>query len=131
MNLIGSRPDGWWRDLDAAVDRTIVELSIYAVASKEDVTVVFDGRPRRTPPDAHGGVTVAFASAAGRDAADDEIVRMVGSDFAPGSLRVVTSDRRLAERVRRRGADVVSVSAFRRRLESASVDSTRGRAAPS
>ena len=132
MNLIGSRPDGWWRNLDAAVTRTIAELSAYAGASNEDVSVVFDGRPEGVRAGAHGSVTVAFASSAGRDAADDEIARMVAEDSAPESIRVVTSDRRLAERVSRRGASVVSASAFRRRLESGSEGWRRQRpAAPS
>jgi hypothetical protein len=76
---------------------------------------------------------VVFASRHGRNAADDEIVKMLaaraeraeraederaqGED--PGPPRVVTSDRRLVERVREQGAAVTSTSSFRRRLEGA------------
>jgi predicted RNA-binding protein with PIN domain len=118
MNVIGSRPDGWWEDPDAAVRRLIAELRSYAVATGERVHVVFDRRPREVRSGRHGGVTVGFASFRGRDAADDEIVRIVVDDPDAPSLRVVTSDRRLADRVRRGGASVVSASSFRRRLDS-------------
>ena len=66
----------------------------------------------------HGALSVAFASRRGRNAADHEIVRMVSEDPAPESIRVVTSDRRLVERVRELGATVTSSGSFRRRLTS-------------
>jgi predicted RNA-binding protein with PIN domain len=119
MNLIGSRPDRWWNDPDGAIRRLIDELDRYASAMGEDVTVVFDRRPPDVRPGPHGAVTVVFASWRGRNAADDEIVRMVGQDRAPDSIRVVTSDRRLVERVRELGARVMSSMTFRRRLDSA------------
>src|SRR6059036_3601088 len=103
MNVIGSRADRWWNDPDAAVRRFIGELDRYASATREAVTVVFDRQPRDVEPGSHGTVRVAFASRRGRDAADHEIVRMVENDDDPGSLQVVTSDRRLAERVRELG----------------------------
>jgi predicted RNA-binding protein with PIN domain len=117
MNLIGSRPDRWWNDPDRAVRRLIDELDRYGSVTGEDVTVVFDRRPPDVSPGAHGAATVAFASWKGRNAADHEMVRMVTKDPAPESIRVVTSDRRLAERVRELGAMVTSASSFRRRLE--------------
>jgi hypothetical protein len=60
---------------------------------------------------------VAFASRRGRNAADDEIVTMVAGDPDPAAGRVVTSDRRLAERVRDLGAGVEPSSRFRRRID--------------
>ncbi len=117
MNLIGSRPDRWWNDPDRAVRRLIGELDRYARATGEDVTVVFDHQPPDVPSGAHGTAQVAFASRRGRDAADHEIVRMVAEHPAPGSLTVVTSDRRLVERVRELGAQVASSGSFRRRLD--------------
>jgi predicted RNA-binding protein with PIN domain len=114
MNVIGSRPDGWWRDLDAAVVRLVRQLAAWGAAGPAGVTVVFDGRP---PPGWAevdvGGLEVAFAGA-GRSA-DDEIVRRVGIDPEAGSVRVVTSDRPLAERVRAAGAgEVMGAGGFRR-----------------
>jgi len=119
MNVIGSRPDRWWNDPDRAVRRLIEELDRYAPQTRKEITVVFDRRPPDVSPGPHGAVTVAFASRRGRNAADHEIVRMVAEDPAPGSLTVVTSDARLAERVQALGARVSSAGSFRRRLDSA------------
>jgi predicted RNA-binding protein with PIN domain len=119
MNLIGSRPDRWWNDPDRAVRRLVAELDRYAAATGEDVMVVFDRQPPDLEAGAHGAAVVAFASRRGRDAADHEIVRMLADDPAPGSVRVVTSDRQLAERARRLGARVTSSTSFRRRLDEA------------
>jgi predicted RNA-binding protein with PIN domain len=117
MNVIGSRPDRWWNDPDRAMRRLIDELSGFGSVSGEDVTVVFDRRPRDMDPGRHGDVTVVFAARKGRNAADHEIVEMVGADEDPVGLAVVTSDTRLAERVKELGAKVVSAGAFRRRLD--------------
>lgn len=117
MNLIGSRPDRWWNDRDGAVRRLVGELDRFAAATGEDVTVVFDRRPPDLDPGRHGAVEVAFASRRGRDAADHEIVAMVAADPEPGSALVVTSDRRLAERVRELGANVEPSSRFRRWMD--------------
>ena len=117
MNVIGSRPDGWWRDLDGAVVRLARCLAAWHAAEDSEATVVFDGRPAPGLADADlRRLGVAFAGK-GR-AADDEIVRRVGTDRDPGSLKVVTSDRPLAERVRAAGAgQVVGAGRFRRRLD--------------
>jgi predicted RNA-binding protein with PIN domain len=117
MNLIGSRPDRWWNDRDGAVRRLIAELDRFAAATGEDLTVVFDRRPPDVDPGRHGAVGVAFASRRGRSAADDEIVDMLAGAPEPARARVVTSDRRLAERVRELGAGVEPSSRFRRRID--------------
>ena len=119
MNLVGSRADRWWNDPDRAVRRLVEELDRYAAATGADVTVVFDRGPRDVAPGTHGAVVVAFASRPGRNAADDEIVRILARDEAPHTFRVVTSDRRLAERARQLGARVSSSAGFRRRMGAA------------
>ena len=126
MNVIGSRPDRWWNDPDRAVRRLVGELDRYAAATGADVTVVFDRGPRDLPPGAYGAVAVAFASRPGRNAADDEIVRILARDEVPQTFGVVTSDRRLAERARELGARVTSSSGFRRRLDAAAGTPTAG-----
>lgn len=109
MNVVGSKPDGWWRDRDAAVRRLVDAL----VGLEGDVTVVLDAGPPELAGRS-GRVEVVLASRRGRNAADDEIVRLVEADPDPGSLRVVTSDGALAARVRALGADVVGAGEFRR-----------------
>jgi predicted RNA-binding protein with PIN domain len=113
-NVIGAKPDGWWRDRDAATRRLLDDLREFA-AGGEDVTVVLDaGRPEWAGRE--GTLEVAIAPRPGRDAADDEIARRLAADPDPGSIRVVTSDAALAGRARERGAQVEGAGAFRRRL---------------
>jgi uncharacterized protein YaiI (UPF0178 family) len=112
MNVIGSRPDGWWRDRPGAMRSLAERLADWA--DGREVTVVFDGRAFELDPD---GVTVEFASRRGPNAADDDIVRIVEGDANPAGLRVVTSDHELARRVREAGAAVVSSGEFRRMFD--------------
>ena len=113
-NVIGAKPDGWWRDRDGATRRLLEELDAFA-AGGEDVTAVLDGG-RREWTDRDGPLEVVIAPRRGRDAADDEIARRVADDPDPGSIRVVTSDATLAGRAREHGAQVEGAGAFRSRL---------------
>jgi predicted RNA-binding protein with PIN domain len=117
MNVIGSRPTGWWRDRPKAMRELVEELERFAAEAGEPVTVVFDGRPIEI--DGAEGVTVMFASEPGRDAADHDIAALAAAEEDPECLRVVTSDKALAERVRNSGVHVVSTGQFRRRLDEA------------
>jgi predicted RNA-binding protein with PIN domain len=114
MNVIGSRPTGWWRDRPGAMRALVEELREFAAREGHDVTVVFDGRPFELEGD---GVEVMFATRRGPDAADDDIAALVQRDEAPGELSVVTSDGDLARRAREAGAAVVGAGEFRRRLD--------------
>lgn len=109
MNVIGSRPGGWWRDRPRAMRELVDELH----GLDEPVTVVFDGEPFEIATDDE--VEVRFARRRGRNAADDDIVALVAESAEP--LRVVTSDSELAERVREHGAEVIGAGTFRGRLE--------------
>lgn len=111
MNVIGARPDGWWRDRHGAAVALVALLERWAEGTDDHVTVVFEHPPAEPIPSAV--VEVAHAPRARRDSADDEIVRRARAAPEPATLRVVTSDRRLAERVRAAGASVESASAFR------------------
>lgn len=115
MNVIGSTPDGWWRDRTAAMRRLVGALEAFAEAEGATVAVVLDGRPRDLGAAAGGRVAVAFAGV-GPDAADDEIARRAADAADPAELTVVTSDRRLAARAAAAGARVEGVRAFRARL---------------
>jgi predicted RNA-binding protein with PIN domain len=114
MNVIGSRPNGWWRDRPDAMRALVQELEAFAERGGEAVTVVFDGRPFDLDS---GSVDVMFASRRGPNAADDDIAVLVQGDDEPSELSVVTSDGDLAGRVRAAGAAVVGAGEFRRRLD--------------
>ena len=115
MNVIGTRPDAWWKDRDAAMVKLVDLLERWAAAEGEEVTVVFERPPR--PPIRSTVIEVLNAPRPKRDAADDEIVRILSADPQPAAVRVVTSDRWLAERVRATGATVEGAEPFRTRIE--------------
>lgn len=117
-NLVGSRPDGWWRDRTGARRRLVADLARFARASGDVVAVVFDGRPRpdEVAEGAAAGVALSFAPG-GRDAADRVIAQMARSADDPSATTVVTSDAALADQVRGTGVAVVGASAFRRLLD--------------
>jgi hypothetical protein len=101
-NVMGSRPDGWWRDRAGAMQRLVNELDDFAAAGRE-VVVVFDGRERDLQA---VGVRVEFAGHA-----DDRIAALAEEGWT-----VATSDRELAERVRAKGASVEGAATFLGRL---------------
>lgn len=115
MNVIGSRPDGWWRDRKKAVVNLVDHLDAWTSDIGEPVTVVFDGD---RPPELAGGERAVEVVFAGRGrTADDVIARLVAADPDPGSLLVVTSDGELGRRVEAHGARLLGSGAFRRRLD--------------
>ncbi len=117
MNVIGTRPDGWWRDRDAAMHRLVDRLERWAAAEGEDVTVVFERPP--SPPIRSTVIEIAHAPRPRRDAADDEIVRRLRLEPAPAQVRVVTSDRWLADAASGLGAAVLGSDGFRSMIDEA------------
>ena len=80
-NVIGSRPDGWWRDRQGAARRLIDALREFA-GEDDDVVVVLDAGPSEWAG-REGAVEVAIAPRRGRNAADDEIARRLSADDDP------------------------------------------------
>jgi predicted RNA-binding protein with PIN domain len=115
MNVIGTRPDGWWKDRHAAMLRLVDQLERYSAATGADVTVVFERPP--SPPISSPVVEVAHAPRARPNSADDEIVRRLKAEEDPEQVRVVTSDRALADQARFAGALVEPAEAFRREID--------------
>jgi predicted RNA-binding protein with PIN domain len=109
MNVIGTRPDGWWKDRSRARVRLVEQLERWASPPADDVTVVFEH-----PTSIHStSIAIHYAPKAAANSADDEIVRLVGSDDRPAEINVVTSDATLADRVRQAGATVYPAAKFR------------------
>lgn len=86
-NVMGSRPDGWWRDRAGAAERLLREI---AAVGPGAVVAVVEGRARSVPD--VSGITVVRADGEG----DDEIVAQSRRD--PGAT-VVTADRGLRARL--------------------------------
>jgi hypothetical protein len=114
-NVVGSVPDGWWRDRRGAAQRLRDALVPVAAAGLPDLPgpvdllLVVEGAARGVgsrPP-------VEVVSAAG--SGDDEIVSQVDSATAAGRVVwVVTADRGLRERVVHLGAHVLGPKAVPR-----------------
>ena len=115
MNVIGSRPDGWWKNRRQAMVRLVERLERWAPTQDHRVTVVFE-RPMRPTIDS-SVIDIAHAPRAAANSADDEIVRLVLADPAPEHITVVTSDVGLAERVRSAGASVYSSASYRNLID--------------
>jgi predicted RNA-binding protein with PIN domain len=115
MNVIGTRPDAWWKDRHAAMTRLVDMLERWAASNGEDVTVVFEQPP--SPPIRSTVIVVAHAPRPRRDSGDDEIVRLLRADSEPAAVRVVTSDLWRADRVHTAGATVAPSAPFRALIE--------------
>jgi hypothetical protein len=113
-NVIGSVPDGWWRDRAGAARRLRDALVPVAAGGLPglppplEVVLVVEGAARDVPGVA--GVRVVAAPGSGDDAIV-ELVRLAG----PRARTVVTADRALGERVRAAGADVIGPRSVPRR----------------
>jgi 8-oxo-dGTP pyrophosphatase MutT (NUDIX family) len=125
-NVIGSRPDGWWRDRAGAAARLRDRLARIRIpgaalppglgmpalaAWLPQVVLVVEGAARSVPAVA-GGVDVVGATGSG----DDEVVRQVGQG-AGSTIVAVTSDRVLQERVRAAGGTPVGAAWLLRLLD--------------
>jgi uncharacterized protein YaiI (UPF0178 family) len=115
MNVIGVRPDGWWKNRRRAMVRLVDQLERWALAEGQHVKVVFE---HPTSPPIHSAVIqIGHAPAAGANSADDEIVRLIRADDRPDEIKVVTSDITLADRVRDAGASVYPAASFRNLID--------------
>ncbi len=95
-NVVGTRPDGWWRDRAGAARRLAASLET-AELPYDEVVLVLEGAARRGRPEGRGlALRVAHAAGPGDDAIVDEVARGV-TDGAV--VHVVTADRELRSRV--------------------------------
>jgi 8-oxo-dGTP diphosphatase len=118
-NVVGSRPDGWWRDRAGAARRLVADAAGVARRGFSDdelpdeleraplrhwwprVVLVVEGAARSVAAEGSPEVSVVAARGSG----DDEIVAQVANSAAP--VLVVTADRELRQRCTSAGAVVV------------------------
>lgn len=111
-NVVGSRPDGWWRDRRGANERLRDGLSAVCDRGFGDlpaplrVILVVEGQARGIP--SIPTVEVVSASASG----DETIVELV-SARSESDAWVVTADRELRKRVQSAGAQVLGPGSLR------------------
>lgn len=99
-NVVGSVPDGWWRDRRGAAERLRDLLALRA--GGEEIVLVVEGAARGV--ESVPGVRVDAAPGSG----DDRIVELAAAACAEhGGCVVVTADRELRTRVRAYGARCV------------------------
>ncbi|MFE1949009.1 NTP pyrophosphohydrolase [Streptomyces sp. NPDC059524] len=104
-NVVGSVPDGWWRDRFGAAVRLRDRLVAYGQRHGVEVVLVVEGAARGV--ESVVGVRVESAAGSG----DDHIVELVGRLGRP--CTVVTADRELRSRVEALGARTVGPRAVR------------------
>jgi hypothetical protein len=113
-NVVGSKPDGWWRDRAGAAARLrdgLVDLNADGLPDLPgplEVVLVVEGRARDVP--GVEGVRVVRAPGSG----DDAIVALVAAEGVGRRVVVVTADRELRDRVTALGAEVRGPSAVPR-----------------
>lgn len=106
-NVVGSRPDGWWRDRPGAA-RRLAERLAAGVPLPGELVLVLEGAARRGVPEGdESGVRVVHAAGSGDDAIVDLVAAASGRP-----VTVVTSDRGLRARVAALGAATVGPRAL-------------------
>jgi 8-oxo-dGTP pyrophosphatase MutT (NUDIX family) len=114
-NVVGSRPDGWWKDRAGAAERLVTAMAPLATEGVPapafdlpeswwwpEFVVVLEGEGRDATIAETRGITIARAEGSG----DDAVVEQVQHAFDAGAehVVVVTADRGLSDRVERMGA---------------------------
>ena len=108
-NVVGSRPDGWWRDRAGAA-RRLQEALVVAVLPYDEVVLVLEGIARQgIAAGQDGRLRTLHAQGSGDDAIVEAVMAQV--DVGDGrDVTVVTADRMLRRRVEAAGARSVSPS---------------------
>jgi hypothetical protein len=103
-NVMGSRPDGWWRDRPGAAQRLFAQLTA-ADLPYDEVILVLEGAARRgVPVNGAGRVRTIHAVRDG----DQAVVETTRNRSEEGhDVTVVTADRALKVRVQAAGGTSV------------------------
>ncbi len=117
-NVVGSVPDGWWRDRAGAAGRLADRLAAALAAGRlpfDEVVVVVEGRARPGVPSGRvGSLESVHAPASG----DDEIVVRCRAHAATGAaVTLASADRGLLARVAPLGVETLGPRTLRDRLD--------------
>ncbi len=98
-NVVGARPDGWWRDRAGAAGRVLADAAAVLAAGRAvAVVAVLEGRARTAATPDAPGLEVVLAPADGDAAVVEAAQRLVAAALAVPVV-VVTADRGLRERL--------------------------------
>ena len=103
-------------NLEAARNKLLRQVALYASRKAIKITMVFDGRAEIGPSQAGGSAAVKILYSARPQSADDLIIRIVEKDPEARGITVVSSDNQVAGRARLAGASVLSSAEFISRL---------------
>lgn len=121
-NVIGQRGKGyeeWFSDKPGSRRRLLQDLARLARVRKLRLTVVFDGAPDAAFPDGASFRSIKVFYARQNSDADTRIIEIAEAERNKKNLTVVTSDGKLAARVRVCGVKVMRSGEFRRMMEDA------------
>ncbi|MCQ4119078.1 NYN domain-containing protein [Rhodococcus tibetensis] len=121
-NVVGARPDGWWRDRAGAARRLLAQLIKLdeSLDRPTEVIVVLEGAARTAVADETDPTSVHLRVVRADGSGDDAIVAEVADAAGADSNRpiiVVTADRGLRERVEALGAGTVGPRWLLERIE--------------
>lgn len=120
-NVVGSRPDGWWRDRAGAA-RKLHERLVAAGLPYQRVVFVLEGKARAgAEPGLVGPVLTVHAPGSG----DDEIVAQCRTLAATDQVTLVTADRGLIARAAGCVAEVLGPRSLLDSLATPATDPTR------
>ena len=119
-NVMGSRPDGWWRNRAEATRRLVAEIIPLALGHGGAWTIVFDGREPPAMPPSPECLTVIHTGHRRRDGADDRIIELLHEQPDRAASLVYTSDAKLRTRVKAFGTQVMGSRTLLRQLATVS-----------
>ena len=131
-NVMGSRPDGWWRDRAEAARRLVAEIIPLALGHGGAWTIVFDGKAPPRMPTSPDCLVVIHTGHRRRDGADDRIVELLHERSHRVASLVYTSDAKLRTRVEALGTQVQGSGTLLRQIPTlrATTESTNNRHSP-
>jgi predicted RNA-binding protein with PIN domain len=106
-NVVGSRPDGWWRDREGAARRLFEQLTV-ADLQYDEVILILEGAARRGVPAVRKDRVRTVHAVRDGDQAVVETTRKQSEDGF--DVTVVTADRALKARIKAAGGTSVAPS---------------------